>query len=194
MGRGPDAGGDRHGDHRRARRPRCGAARRPCSPTSSSALDARAADLRRPLAHDRDLRLDGRAARAGRAARSATAATSFIAVRDPRPDRGDLLPPLLARQVARDLRRAPRPSINYVGVPNPMLAADVVDEDGRSLRGPAGRAGRGRLPLPGRHRRLLPGRGGHRARPSATAGSTPATSASTTTTACGSWSTAPRTS
>ena len=26
------------------------------------------------------------------------------------------------------------PDVNYVGVPNPMVAADVVDEDGRSLR------------------------------------------------------------
>lgn len=31
--------------------------------------------------------------------------------------------------------------VNYVGSPNPMLAADIVDEDGRSLRAKAGTAG-----------------------------------------------------
>jgi acyl-CoA synthetase (AMP-forming)/AMP-acid ligase II len=36
---------------------------------------------------------------------------------------------------------ATSPALNYVGVPSPMLASDVVDEDGKSLRGQPGVAG-----------------------------------------------------
>ena len=37
-----------------------------------------------------------------------------------------------------ELFRETAPAQNYVGVPNPLLAADVVDEDGNSLRGTVG--------------------------------------------------------
>jgi acyl-CoA synthetase (AMP-forming)/AMP-acid ligase II len=38
----------------------------------------------------------------------------------------------------RELFERTAPETNYVGVPNPMVAADVVDEDGNSLRGTVG--------------------------------------------------------
>ena len=37
-----------------------------------------------------------------------------------------------------EIFRETAPAVNYVGVPNPMVAADVVDEDGNSLRGTVG--------------------------------------------------------
>ena len=37
-----------------------------------------------------------------------------------------------------ELFRETAPAQNYVGVPNPLLASDVVDEDGNSLRGTVG--------------------------------------------------------
>ena len=52
----------------------------------------------------RGLRLDGDRARTGRAAQAADQPGADRG-RDPRPDRGDLLLPLLARQMAGDLRR-----------------------------------------------------------------------------------------
>ena len=86
------------------------------------------------------------------------------------------------------------PEINYVGVPNPMVAADVVDDDGNSLRGTVG----------------VPGEVVYRS-PVVTAGYYKDEAATreafrdgwfhsgdvlhrTTRTACGSWSTARRTS
>ncbi len=57
--------------------------------------------------------------------------------------------------------QATAPVVNYVGLPSPLLASDVFDEDGVSLRDQPGRPGRGRVPDPDGHGRLLQGRGRH---------------------------------
>jgi hypothetical protein len=83
--------------------------------------------------------------------------------------------------------------INYLGLPNPVIAADVVDPDGNSLSdSPRIRKG-GRLPLAGDHRRLHAGEP-RRGRRSEAAGSITATAAPMTRTASRSWSIVSRTS
>ena len=81
--------------------------------------------------------------------------------------------------------------LGSVGRPCQYLELDIWDEDGASL--PAGRAGRGRAARPEGVRRLLARPRRHRGRVRAAAGSTPATSACSTTTASSPSSTGSRT-
>ncbi len=112
--------------------------------------------------------------------------------RDPRPDRGDLLLPLLARQMAGDLRRQrARDQLRRRAQPAAGLEAgrrggQLAGRDGRAFRARRSTAPRSSPPATTRTRKRPKRR-------SAAAGSTPVTSASTTPRGCGSWSTAPRT-
>ncbi|MFC7659651.1 AMP-binding protein [Pseudonocardia benzenivorans] len=82
------------------------------------------------------------------------------------------------------------PAVNYVGVPSPILASDVVDETGTPVRGEPGEAVyRSPVIMAGYYRNEEATREAFRG-----AGSTPATAPRSTRTACGSWSTATRTS
>ena len=85
------------------------------------------------------------------------------------------------------------PAVNYVGVPSPLLASDVVDETGLTVRDKPHTPGEAvyRSPI------MTAGYSSTRtppARRSEAAGSTPVIAPRSTRTACGSWSTGSRTS
>ncbi len=119
--------GDPHGRTGRSSRARATPPRSPSAGSSSAGPRSRPGSWQSPAAHR------------GRQP-----------ARDPRPDRGDLLLPLLARQMAKtstppmlpaQLRRRAEPA---AGLETGRREGNAGRDDGR--------AGRGGLPLPGRHR------------------------------------------
>ena len=99
-------------------------------------LEAEPVARRERHGHD-DLRLDRGGARARRPAQGALSAPSSSCARSSARRRRSPASRFWPDKWP-ELFRETAPAQNYVGVPNPMLAADVVDEDGNSLRGTVG--------------------------------------------------------